>query len=188
MDASVVVASFSIDDGDQASGKKRPTEKLLLLSAFSVVNRLGNDFDSPVELWGRVKPENVAKKTITLQLKNQHKTEEAVVICGDEGFTGNVGPMPAKSEKNRLNSGSEADPKKLPKGIKLVEDLIAEKRKMDHVAMVHEDDVPSGDESAEEKKRSGESSLKTWHWIGIAAVGCAAGVLGGIVAYFYFRE
>lgn len=246
VDAAITVGRFSIDERS-TEGKNRPTEKLLLLSAISEVNRLGNDFDSPVELWGRVKPGNIAKRTLTLQLKHQDKNEEAAVncgqesvienvgpislksemnrlnngsvpgpeglpkprnierintlqlnyqdkaeeaavICGDEGFTGNVGPIPGKPEKNRLNSGSGIDPEGLPKAIKLVGDLIANKRKMAHDAMVHAEDVPSGGESAEEKEPEEDSALKTWQWIGIAAVGCAAGVIGGIVAFFYFRQ
>ena len=190
VDAAITVESFSIDNGNDENGENGRTEKLLLLSAISEVNRLGNDFDSPVAMWERVKPENIAQRTITLKLVHQDKTKEAAVICGDEGFTGNVGPIPVNSEKNRLNGSSEIDPEGLPKDIKLVEDLIANKRKMEHDAMVHAEDVPSGEESAEEKKRSGESSLKTWHWIGIAAVGCAAaaGLIGSIVAYFYLRK
>lgn len=203
VDAAITVESFS----NEKSNENRRTEKLLLLSAFSEVNRLGKDFDSPVELWGRVKPGNIERRTITLQLTHQDKTEEPAVICGDQGFTGHVGPIPVESEKNigpipvepeknRLNSGSDIDPERLPKAIKLVEDLIADKRKMEHDAMVHEEDVPSGKEedvpsgkeAAEEKEPEGVSALKAWQWIGITALGCAAGVIGSIVAYLYFRK
>ena len=40
-------------------------------------------------------------------------------------------------------------------------------------------------------KKSGKAqksiSSSSKEWIGIAAVGCAAGLIGSILAYFYFR-
>ena len=236
--ATVSVEGSSIDEADDANGKNRPTEKLQLLSAYSEVNRFGKDFDSPIDMWGRVRPDNIARKNLTLQLNHQVKAaEEATVICGDEGFTGNVGPVPDKSDRNEVNGGSDIEPKgkpkairfdlieedlfaedekiavspgnsvpkpaksgknklngvpddpeRLPKAIKLVEGLIAEKRKMDVEAMVHEEDRPGGEELAGEETPEGDSALNTWQWIGIAAAGCAAGVIGSIVAYFYLRQ
>ena len=59
---------------------------------------------------------------------------------------------------------------------------------MEHVAVVHEEDGPDGEELAGEQTTEGDSAPNTWQWIGIAAVGCASGVIGSIVAYFYFRE